>query len=302
MGMPHELLLCFLFATGTIVGSFLNVVVYRLPRGGNLMFPGSRCPACGHDIRWYDNVPIVGWLWLGRQCRDCHVRISGRYPLVEFVVGVMFLAIGWTDWVRPESVFVEAQTAALAANPAIEVPPIGLEVYHLRFVHHLLLLCTLLAAALIDFDGGRFARQLITWPSAVGILIAIGWPAVQALPLVSSADPTTIHARFLALATSFVGMLTAVIIRLAVFRVMGFERARSIGLSSATLAIYAVGAFFGWQATLLVGVIAVLWALVAQSPRCKKSLGRVGPAMIVFFATTIWCLAESWIASVLHAR
>ncbi len=58
------------FALGAVIGSFLNVVVYRLPLGMNLIHPGSRCPACGHAIRWHDNVPILGWLWLrGRMPR-----------------------------------------------------------------------------------------------------------------------------------------------------------------------------------------------------------------------------------------
>ena len=295
MDGAHIILLCFLFVLGTIVGSFLNVVVYRLPRGGSLIYPGSRCPACGHDIRWHDNVPIVGWLWLRGRCRDCHAQISGRYPLVEFIVGVMFLAVGWTDWVRPEQLAIEAQTAAIVANPTQNVAPPDVLDDQLRFVFHLILLCTLLAAALIEFDGARIVRQLITWPSAVGMLLAIGWPAVQALPLVGSADSTTIAARLLALATSFVGMLAAMAIRLAVVRFFGLNRMRENGLWNATLAIYAAGAFLGWQATLVIGFCAVGWALIRQLPRLKNGLDRVGPTMIVFLATLAWCLAEGLI-------
>jgi leader peptidase (prepilin peptidase)/N-methyltransferase len=68
---------------GAIIGSFLNVVIARLPRGESLIRPGSRCPACAADIRWYDNVPILSYLWLGARCRACRAPISFRYPVVE---------------------------------------------------------------------------------------------------------------------------------------------------------------------------------------------------------------------------
>jgi leader peptidase (prepilin peptidase) / N-methyltransferase len=73
---------------GAIVGSFLNVVAHRLPRGESLVHPGSRCPACATPIRPTDNVPVLGWLWLGGRCRACRAPISWRYPLVEAATGV----------------------------------------------------------------------------------------------------------------------------------------------------------------------------------------------------------------------
>jgi leader peptidase (prepilin peptidase)/N-methyltransferase len=73
---------------GACVGSFLNVVVYRLPRRKSLVYPPSHCPRCGHLIRWYDNVPVVGWLKLRGKCRDCQLPISVRYPCVEGFCGL----------------------------------------------------------------------------------------------------------------------------------------------------------------------------------------------------------------------
>src|SRR5690606_33093916 len=76
-GSPMQLILFFAFFFlwlaffGGTVGSFLNVVVYRVPAGMSVVHPPSRCPNCGHDIRWYDNIPVLGWLWLGGRCRDC---------------------------------------------------------------------------------------------------------------------------------------------------------------------------------------------------------------------------------------
>jgi leader peptidase (prepilin peptidase) / N-methyltransferase len=301
MDTSHWVLVGFLFALGTIVGSFLNVVVYRLPRGESLIFPGSRCPACGHEIRWYDNVPILGWLWLGGRCRDCQAHISARYPIVEFAVGLMFVAIGWTDWVRPETQAIAVQNALIPAKPAVELPPLDFQIERLRFAFHLILLCTLLAAALIAFDVSRIMRQLVTWPSAVGMLIAIGWPLVQGLPIAHSPDPESFHARLIAFATSFVGMAVAVVIRLVVFRFFGLARARETGLVDASLAIYAVGAFLGWQAALAIGLIAVGWAAVSQLPRLKSRLGYVRPTIVVFAATLVWCLVEGLLAGAIRA-
>jgi leader peptidase (prepilin peptidase) / N-methyltransferase len=89
----------FLAALGLAVGSFLNVCIHRLPRGQSLLHPPSRCPACGHRLRWYDNVPVLGYAWLGGRCRDCRAPISVRYPIVELVtMGVFLLHFAVFDW------------------------------------------------------------------------------------------------------------------------------------------------------------------------------------------------------------
>lgn len=80
--------------TGLMVGSFLNVVIWRLPRGENLAKPRSACPGCGKLIVWYDNIPVLSWLALGAKCRGCKTPIAMRYPLVELLTGVLFL-LAW---------------------------------------------------------------------------------------------------------------------------------------------------------------------------------------------------------------
>jgi leader peptidase (prepilin peptidase)/N-methyltransferase len=85
--------IAFAAALGAVIGSFLNVVVYRLPRAESLVTPGSRCPSCEHAIAPYDNVPVVSWLLLRGRCRHCGARISPRYPLVELITAVAFAAV-----------------------------------------------------------------------------------------------------------------------------------------------------------------------------------------------------------------
>jgi leader peptidase (prepilin peptidase)/N-methyltransferase len=80
---------------GLAIGSFLNVVVWRVPRGESVVSPPSACPNCGHAIRNHDNVPVLGWLLLRGRCRDCGDRISARYPIVEAVTAILFGLMAW---------------------------------------------------------------------------------------------------------------------------------------------------------------------------------------------------------------
>lgn len=92
---------------GALIGSFLNVCIYRLPRHESIVWPGSHCPACDKPIAWYDNVPLLSYLWLAGRCRSCRVRIPLRYPLVEAANAVGYVIIF--------SVFGPSWTAALYA-------------------------------------------------------------------------------------------------------------------------------------------------------------------------------------------
>ena len=91
--MPHATYITFLFLLGSCIGSFLNVVVWRLPRGESLSHPASACPACGHPIRKRDNIPVLSWLLLRGRCRDCGAPISPRYPIVEALTAAAFAAV-----------------------------------------------------------------------------------------------------------------------------------------------------------------------------------------------------------------
>jgi leader peptidase (prepilin peptidase)/N-methyltransferase len=94
--------LCGIGALGLVLGSFLNVVIARVPEGRSIVAPPSHCPQCSAPIRWYDNIPLLSYAWLKGRCRSCRAGISPRYPLVEFLTGLLFVAgavkYGWT-WV-----------------------------------------------------------------------------------------------------------------------------------------------------------------------------------------------------------
>ena len=105
----EPLQLTILVVLGLTVGSFLNVCIHRIPRGQSLVYPGSRCPHCGYALRWYDNVPVLGYLSLLGRCRKCHARISVRYPLVELVTLALFvvhgMVFGWSALLVPRLLF-----------------------------------------------------------------------------------------------------------------------------------------------------------------------------------------------------
>ncbi len=82
-----------IFILGLVFGSFANVVIYRLPKGKSIVRPGSRCPACGKDILWYDNIPLISYILLRGKCRFCKKHISARYFLIELITGILFLLI-----------------------------------------------------------------------------------------------------------------------------------------------------------------------------------------------------------------
>lgn len=108
------------FVIGSLVGSFLNVVIHRLPRGESVVSPGSRCPACGKAIRPWHNVPVLGWLWLRGRCRDCGLPISARYPLVELTTAVLFALLAQRFGPSPLAWMWMGFAAALFAAAAID--------------------------------------------------------------------------------------------------------------------------------------------------------------------------------------
>ncbi|MHC4619954.1 MAG: prepilin peptidase [Planctomycetota bacterium] len=154
MAVPDWIWLVFVFAFGSCVGSFLNVVIYRLPRDKSLIRPPSACPACGRHIRFYDNIPLVSWVLLGRKCRYCKARISPRYFIIEMVTGVIFSGL----------FFLYFRTDL---RPGL--PPFwqgGWFVY----VLHIILLASLVAASAIDLELWVIPISVCWFATAVGLV------------------------------------------------------------------------------------------------------------------------------------
>ncbi len=105
---------------GLLVGSFLNVVVHRVPLGQSILRPASHCPHCGHVLGPLENVPVVSWLALGRRCRGCGAPISARYPAVEVVTGFLFGAAAWRWGASPEFVLTMLLAAGLVVAALID--------------------------------------------------------------------------------------------------------------------------------------------------------------------------------------
>jgi leader peptidase (prepilin peptidase)/N-methyltransferase len=112
---------------GLIIGSFLNVVIYRLPRGESVVWPGSRCTTCGRTLRWFENVPVLAWLLLGGRCRSCRTPISWQYPAVEAVTGALFVwgyfAFGITPLLAVRLVFACVMVALFVIDLEHQILP-----------------------------------------------------------------------------------------------------------------------------------------------------------------------------------
>ncbi|MBA8989127.1 leader peptidase (prepilin peptidase)/N-methyltransferase [Curtobacterium pusillum] len=242
---------------GLMIGSFLNVVVYRVPAGLSVVRPASACPKCGHEIRGFDNVPVLSWLVLRGACRDCGNRISARYPLVETATAALF------------SVVAGIVLARAAGTGATLAPTAGM------LVVLLYLMAITVALALIDIDTHRLPDKIVLPAYAV---LAVLLTATSA----ASGD-------WWALARAGIGMvvLLAVYFALAVAVPggMGMGDVKLAGVLGLVLAYLgwgplAVGAFGGFA----LGAIFAIGLLAAR--RAKRGSGiPFGP----------WMLAGAWL-------
>jgi leader peptidase (prepilin peptidase)/N-methyltransferase len=155
----------FAAAFGAILGSFLNVVAYRLPRGESLATPASHCPSCLEPIKPYDNVPILAWLWLRGHCRCCGVAISARYPLVEATTAALCAAVVLADGPTP--------AAALGIVLVLVLVPVALIDLDRQIIPNKITgPAAVLAVALgTGLDPGGEVERLIAGAAAAGFLL-----------------------------------------------------------------------------------------------------------------------------------
>lgn len=240
---------------GLAIGSFLNVVVYRVPRGLSVVRPASACGSCGHPVRRYDNIPLVSWLVLRGRCRDCGARISVRYPLVELAGAALFVVVG------------------LRFVPPMLNENIGTGI--LALLAFLYLAAISLALGIIDAETHRLPNAIVLPAYAVGAVLLT---AASAL----SGD-------WAALIPAAIGMAGLALLYL----VMALVRPGGMGMGDVKLA-GVLGLFLGWLgwSQLAVGAIAafLLGGLFGIAVLLTRRGGRT---TAVAFGP--WMLAGAWL-------
>ena len=234
---------------GACVGSFTNVVVWRLPRRESVVHPGSHCPRCGHAIRWHDNIPVFGWLLLGGRCRDCQSTISWRYPAIEALSSLL--------WCSALLVVVPNGGGNLPSEwlPWAGFPLIGL----------------LLPLTLIDLDHLWLPEPLCRWGLVTGLLI-------------SSAGGVTLLSHHLIAAIA--GLLALEGISALGEKALGQP---ALGLGDAKLAALGGAWLGGAGLTMALGLAVLSGALVGSLGRLSGRLGPRQPfAFGPFIALGIW--------------
>ena len=257
---------------GACIGSFLNVVVYRWPAGKSIVHPGSHCPRCGHAIRGHDNIPVVSWLILRGRCRDCRAAISLRYLLVEATASLLFALVTYAEIVR------------YAANlPGQMQLRAGATDVWILAAYHLCLLCGLLCAALIQWDGHAVPLRLTGLVLAVGLLAPMGAPLLKPVGVTGwTGDAVAGRSQSAAgagLAGAAAGVLLGGLAWPAVARPI---RPRDNGGPNPLHGAAVAGTFLGWQAIIvlvpLATAIHVLTSRLAGRP--DDGVGRLWPAWL----------------------
>ncbi|MCL6502900.1 MAG: prepilin peptidase [Pirellulales bacterium] len=265
----------YLFAFGAILGSFLNVVVYRIPRGMGLLRPASRCPCCQTPIRLSDNLPLLGWVKLRGRCRACHLPISPRYPLVEALSGILWMGLAM------------AELFSGGANLPGYTPPRNVGALWLMwqphwpllrlYVYHALLLYLLVGLALIAADGFRPPRTMWLIWLALGALPPLAWPELHPVPVSASfaawEAAGAARGALSVLAGGAAGAMGGCCLALA-----WQHRSQRADL---VLGLAGVGAYLGWQAALGTCLLAAALAILAASLARLLSMARHVPSLML---------------------
>jgi leader peptidase (prepilin peptidase) / N-methyltransferase len=233
----HLILGALTFVLGTVVGSFLNVCIYRLPWQKSVIWPGSRCPRCWAAIASFDNIPVISWLALRGECRQCGVSISARYPLVEALVGLLFLGVYLVDVVHGTSL--------------IYAPPFGA---FAQMAYHQVLLALLVVAAFIDFELYVIPDEVTVPGMVVGLVAGALVPGIRPEPSESSSLAQGLGVGLIGWA---VGGGLVWFVRIVGGKAFGRE---AMGFGDVTL-LSMIGAFLGWQAAVLTFFLGAFLAL-----------------------------------------
>jgi leader peptidase (prepilin peptidase) / N-methyltransferase len=225
-------------AIGALIGSFVNVVAYRLPRGESIIRPRSRCPGCGIQIAAYDNVPIVSWVALGGRCRECGGRISPQYPIVEALTAALFAAVCAKTGVEAELIPGLALVVTLVIVAAIDVEH--------RIVPNRVLAPSAVAAVVLwaIADPGHLPQSLIAAVGAGGFLLvaAVAYPSGMGMGDVKLGAVMGLYLGSAVVPALFVGFFAGAIVGVAIVAIRG-AAARKQALPFAPF--LALGGFVG---------------------------------------------------------
>jgi leader peptidase (prepilin peptidase) / N-methyltransferase len=262
MNLEHLALVVMALIFGACIGSFLNVVVYRLPAGLSLVHPPSRCPHCHHRLQPRDNIPVLGWILIGGKCRYCRSPVSWRYPAVEALTGLLF--------------------AGLASVLIAKVSLITL-VFYGGFA------AWLLALALIDLDTMTLPDQLTKSGLVLGLVFQLHQGIWQAQGTTNWAG---------ALLFGIAGMVTGLwlldSIRIGARYFLGKE---AMGGGDPKLAAM-IGMWLGWQQVLLVVMVAAFLGMIGgliQVISQRKSLPFPFGPWLSLAALIVLVFGEGWI-------
>lgn len=262
------LVAAWVFTFWSLIGSFLNVVVYRLPRGESVVRGGSRCPTCATPIRWHDNLPIVGWLRLGGRCRACGLPISPRYPLVESACAAVGTALYFRELVSGGTNLPGRQDdlplrGLLRMIP--DPPPtlVGLHLYHVGLV------CVLLAWGLIAWDRRHPPLRASLTVLFVAAMLPLLMPWLHPLDTAGVAAVPAETAGRLAVTVvgGLVGLLGGSLLGWLLPRLLAGDAAGRSGLPlerprSLAFGLTLVGVVLGWQAAVGTAALLLLACLV----------------------------------------
>ncbi|HEX4142495.1 MAG TPA: prepilin peptidase [Pirellulales bacterium] len=251
----QALVLGWLFVMGTLLGSFANVVVHRLPRRRSLLWPPSHCPRCKHAIRWRDNLPIVGWMLLDGKCRDCGLPISPQYVFVETMFGILLATIGWLEGVEGR--------ANLPVRPSFahDSPPSD----WIFVAYHMLLVGTLACAALMQQDRKPVSRSLLVFSGWWGLALPLIWTAIRPVPLgLVLPEMLSVSSAMLAGVEGAAGMVVGILVGLLVWPAMPEGRAPRDRQVDAIYELGMIGTFLGWQAVCGIAIVALALLWISQ--------------------------------------
>jgi leader peptidase (prepilin peptidase) / N-methyltransferase len=250
----HMIYVVGLFVIGTVVGSFLNVCIYRIPYEKSVVWPGSHCFMCLSEIESRDNVPIFGWIFLRGACRNCQAPISIRYPTVELLVGLLFVGVYLVDGVLPKDYVRDDLTLFV------------------KVLYHIVLVALLVAVTFIDFDLTIVPASVTNVGIILGLAIGAMYPEVRPIPAEAS---THLGGLWVGLKGLIVGAGL-----IWTIRALGTLVFRREAMGSGDVYIMAmIGSFLGWQVAVVtpflasfVGLVPALWKFTIYL--AKRITGR----------------------------